>query len=168
MTTKKLLKWKSEFSKEAKALTEPEIGLKVISTIDHRGWPHLTMISFNKAKTVNQVVWGQFTEGASKKNVRENPKQGIFYMSAERPFKFLQTKVELDYIKHEGEDCEVFSRGAMLRYMTYMNIHTCYYNKVVAATDIRPLGLMGIVKGFLTNIFGKNGMKTNNAEKKIT
>ncbi|MHA1167782.1 MAG: hypothetical protein ACTSRU_08175 [Candidatus Hodarchaeales archaeon] len=168
MTTKGLPEWLAEFTQEAYDLTQPEIGLKLIATIDPRGWPHVTMISFNRAKTPTQVVWGQFVEGLSKKFVRENPKQGIFYMNAEMPFKFVQVKVDLDHIRHEGEDCDQFSRGAMLRYMTYTNVHTCYYSNVRAVTDVRKMGLGGIVKGSLTDLIAKGGGKARNPEDKLT
>ncbi|MHA1237138.1 MAG: hypothetical protein ACTSQ9_05720, partial [Candidatus Hodarchaeales archaeon] len=139
--------WNKEFSKEAYDLTQPEIGLRLITTIDKRGWPHITMISSNRAKTRKQIVWGQFTEGTSKKNILTNPKQGIFFMNAEMPFKFVQAKAKFDYYLKGGEDCERFSRGPLFRYMTYVNIHTSYYNDVIAVTDVRILGLFGIIKG---------------------
>lgn len=167
MTQPKSSLWISEFTEEAKAITEPEIGLKILATIDERNWPHLTLITFNKAKTLNQVVWGQFTEGLSKRNVQVNPNQGVFYMNTTMPFKFVQVKMQLEYILHEGEDCEAFSRGAMLRYMTYTNVHTCYYNKVIKASLIRPLGLIGIIRGFLTNLITKGGVRSKNPEKKL-
>lgn len=160
--------WHPEFKPDARELTLPEIGLKLIATIDPRGWPHLTMISFNIAKTPQQVVWGQFTEGLSKKYVTQTKKQGMFFMTAVPPFKFVQAKVEFDYLLHSGEDCENFSRGKMLRYMTYTNVHTCFYNKVIAATEIRSLPLLGIVKGFLAAKLGVGKFKSKQTEEKLT
>ncbi len=160
-------KWTKEFSKEAYDLTQPEVGLRLIATIDKRGWPHLTMISSNRAKTPKQIVWGQFTEGTSKKNILANSKQGIFFMNAAMPYKFVQAKANFDYSLKGGEDCERFSRGQLLRYMTYVNIHTSYYNEVVAVTEVRNLGLLGIVKGFLVDLLAVGGARNKKAEKKI-
>lgn len=165
---KNLPVWQEEFNEEAKNLTLPEIGLKMVATIDPRGWPHLTMISFNIAKTSSQVVWGQFTEGKSKQYVTETKKQGMFYMTANPPFKFVQAKVEFEHLKHEGEDCERFSRGQMLRYMTYTNVHTCFYNRVIKATGVQDLSMFGIVKGFLAQAISKGGAKADNPEEKLT
>lgn len=160
--------WHDKFVEDAQKLTLPEIGLKMIATIDDRGWPHLTMISFNIAKTPTQVVWGQFTEGKSKEFVRKTKKQGMFYMNANPPFKFVQAKVFFENLKHEGEDCENFSRGQMLRYMTYTNVHTCYYNKVIAATEIRGLSMGGIVKGFLAQAISKGAAKSDDPKDKLS
>jgi hypothetical protein len=159
--------WHTEFTKDGRELTLPEIGLKLIATVDPRGWPHLTMISFNIAKTQQQVVWGQFTEGLSKKYVTQTKKQGMFFMTAKPPFKFIQAKVEFDYLLHSGEDCENFSRGKMLRYMTYTNVHTCFYNKVIGSTEIRNLPLSGIIKGFIAAKLGLGGVKSKQAEEKL-
>ncbi|MFX0091199.1 MAG: hypothetical protein ACFFBD_05495 [Candidatus Hodarchaeota archaeon] len=167
MESKEMPVWNSEFSQEAIELTQPEIGLKLIATVDPRGWPHITMISFNRAKTPTQVVWGQFTEGTSKKNVLENPKQGIFYMNAAMPFKFVQVKADFDYTKEGGEDCEQFSRGALFRYMTYANVHRCYYNKVIGVTKVRDLPVSGIIKGFLTDLIAAGGTKSQKPKTKL-
>jgi len=161
------MEWKHKLTKQAMELTQLELGLKLITTIDQRGWPHITLISFNKAKNAKKVVWGQFVEGTSKRNVLRNPKQGAFYMNANMPFKFVQVKMELERTQKGGEDCEEFSRSQMLRYMTYTNVHTAYYNRIIAATDVRPLGLMGIIKGFLINTLAKGALKDKNAEEKL-
>ncbi|MFW9993714.1 MAG: hypothetical protein ACFFD4_16830 [Candidatus Odinarchaeota archaeon] len=167
MNSKKFPEWHSEFSQEAYEITQPEIGLKLIATIDQRGWPHITMIAFNKAKNTGQIVWGQFTEGTSKKNVLENSKQGFFYMNANRPFKFIQAKADFDYLKRGGEDCEAFSRGRMLRYNTYVNVHTCYYSIVKAVTSVRNLGLAGILKGILNDVIATGKAKIKDSEDKL-
>ena len=103
----------------------------------------------------------------AKKNVLKNPKQGIFYMTAEMPFKFVQSKVDFDYTKEGGDDCEHFSRGAMLRYMTYTNVHRCFYNKVKAVTKVRNLPLGGIVKGTLADVIAAGGTKTKQPVNKL-
>ena len=141
--------WKPEISKDGIELSQLEIGLKLITTVDPRGWPHITMISFSKAKTSvsaekssQEVVWGQFTEGNSKKNVFENPKQ--------------------------GEDCEYFSRLPLLRYLTYTNVWRTFHNSIKSASPVRNLGEGGIIKGVIANIFGKGGAKVKNPEEKLT
>jgi hypothetical protein len=154
-------------SEDAIEFTQPDIMLKLVSTIDERGWPHITMISSNRAITKNQIVWGAFTEGLSKKNVKENPKQGIFYMTAAMPFKFIQTKADFSEIKKEGDDLEHFNKSQLMRYFTYVRVHTAYYNKVVAATGIRNLPLGGIIKGIILDMIGKGGAKTKLKEKRL-
>ncbi|MFX0155789.1 MAG: hypothetical protein ACFE9Q_14805, partial [Candidatus Hodarchaeota archaeon] len=126
--------WNSEFSDELIEFTQPEMIVKLVSTIDSRGWPHITIITSNRAKSKDQIVWGQFFAGTSKENVQKNPKQGIFYMTAEAPFKFIQVKADFTHTKSEGEDLEYFNRLDFFRYLTYINVYKVFYNNVVAVT----------------------------------
>ena len=159
--------WKTEFSPEVIEFTQPDIMLKLVSTIDERGWPHITMISSNRIISKDKLVWGAFTEGLSKKYVKSNPKQGIFYMTAEMPFKFVQVKADFDYTTKEGEDLEHFNKSDLMRYFTYVRVHTAYYNNIVKTTSIRDLPLFGIVMGILKNMIGKGGAKTKMEEKRL-
>jgi hypothetical protein len=167
MAKKAELTWNQEFDEKAYELSRLEFAAKFVSTIDHRGWPHITFIAFNRAIAKDKLVWGQFTEGLSKKYVKENPKQGICMMTAEMPFKFIQAKVSYTHLSKEGEDLDYFSRMDLLRYNTYMNAHTAYYSDVVAVTPVRNLGLGGIVGGILANMVKVGGLKDKNAEKKL-
>jgi hypothetical protein len=160
-------KWSSEISEDGIKFTQPDIMLKLVSTIDDRGWPHVTLISSNRAISKDKIVWGAFTEGSSKKYVIKRPKQGIFYMTAAMPFKFLQAKVDFSHTTKEGEDLEHFNQTQLMRYFTYVRTHTAYYNNIVAATPIRNLPLFGIVKGIIKNIIGKGGAKTKLNEKRL-
>lgn len=164
---KSLPKWNFELSEEAIEFTQPDIMLKLISTIDERGWPHITMISSNRAINKNQVVWGAFTEGLSKKYVKERSKQGIFFMTSNMPFKFLQLKADFTYTTSEGEDLEHFNKSNLMRYFTYVRVHTAYYNNIVAATPVRSLPLGGILKGIILDMMGKSGAKTRLNEKRL-
>ena len=159
--------WLSEASEEAIQFTQPDIMLKLIATIDERGWPHITMISSNKIIDPHTIVWGAFTEGQSKKNVLKNNKQGIFYMTAEMPFKFLQVKAEFENIKKEGPELEEFNKSQLMRYFTYVRVHTAYYNRIVEVTKVRNLPLSGIITGIIKDIIGKGGAKTGLAEKRL-
>jgi len=160
-------KWYSEISEDGIEFTQPDIMLKLVSTIDDRGWPHVTLISSNRAISKDKIVWGAFTEGSSKKYVIKRPKQGIFYMTAAMPFKFLQAKVDFSHTTKEGDDLEHFNQTQLMRYFTYVRTHTAYYNNIVAATPIRNLPLFGIVKGIIKDIIGKGGAKTKLNEKRL-
>ena len=165
--SKKSKEWNLKFTKEGIALSEMEVGLKLLATIDPRGWPHITMISFNRAKTPEQIVWGEFTIGTCKRNVLQNPKQGAFYMNAVMPYKFLQAKMTFDHRVKGGEDCEYFSRGQMLRYNTYMNVEKAYYNSVKAVTPVMDLKVLPIAKGLILNLSAKRKANDSNAEEKL-
>ncbi len=157
--------WDSEFSDELIEFTQPEIMVKLVSTIDSRGWPHLTIITSNRAKNRDQIVWGQFFAGTSKENVQKNPKQGIFYMTAEAPFKFIQVKADFTHIKREGEDLEYFNQLDFFRYLTYINVYKVFYNNVVAVTPIRDLPPGGIPRKIIKAITKE--AKTDLEEKRL-
>ncbi|TFF98524.1 MAG: hypothetical protein EU547_01305 [Promethearchaeota archaeon] len=167
MSKKNGLKWSEEISKEQIEFTQPEIMLKLISTIDERGWPHITLISSNRITSEENLVWGAFSEGTSKENVKKNPKQGILYMTTDMPFKFMQVKADFTYTKKEGEDLEYFNRTELMRYFTYVRVHTAYFNKIVSAQPVRKMGLIGIVSGIVKDLIGKGGLKTNINEQRL-
>ena len=160
-----LPQWSSEFSEEVIKFTQPDIMVKLISTIDQRNWPHLTLISSNRAISKDQIVWGQFFIGKSKEYVQKNPKQGLFYMTAESPFKFIQVKADFSHTKTEGEDMEYFNNSAFMRYFTYINIYKVFYNKVVAVTPIKDLPYGGVTKKFFKEI--QKSAKTGLEEKRL-
>jgi len=157
--------WGSEFSDELIKFTQPDIMVKLVSTIDPRGWPHLTIITSNRAKSKDQIVWGQFFAGTSKEYVQKNPKQGIFYMTAEAPFKFIQVKADFTHAKTEGEDLEYFNQSDFFRYFTYINVYKVFYNNVVAVTPIRDLPPGGIPRKAIKAITKET--KTNIEEKRL-
>ncbi|MHA1699635.1 MAG: pyridoxamine 5'-phosphate oxidase family protein [Promethearchaeota archaeon] len=142
-------------------ITRLDLGVKLIATIDERGWPHVTMITFNEAKDQKTVIWGQFTEGTSKKNVLNNPNQGFFYMNATMPFYYVLIKAKFSEKIVGGPDCDYFSRKPLLRYMTYANVHTTFYNSVISATSPIPLKVSQIIKGVLLNVLTKRGKSLN-------
>jgi len=157
--------WVSEFSDELIEFTQPNMMVKLVSTIDLRDWPHITMITSNRAISRDQIVWGQFFMGTSKENVQKNPKQGILYMTAEPPFKFIQVKAEFDHTKTEGDDLEYFNRSDFMRYFTYINVYKVFYNKVITVTPIRDLPPGSIPKKILRTI--KKEAKTRLEEKRL-
>ncbi|TKJ22738.1 MAG: hypothetical protein CEE43_05785 [Promethearchaeota archaeon Loki_b32] len=157
--------WDSEFSDELIEFTQPDIMVKLVSTIDLRGWPHLTIITSNRGKSRDQIVWGQFYAGTSKEYVQKDPKQGIFYMTTEAPFKFIQVKADFTHTKNEGEDLDYFNQSDFFRYFTYINVYKVFYNDVVAVTPIRNLPPGNIPRKIVKAIIKE--AKTNIEEKRL-
>jgi len=167
MTKKTELVWSEKVSKKQIEFTQPEIMLKLISTIDERGWPHITLISSNRIINNQELVWGAFSEGNSKENVKKNPKQGILYMTTDIPFEFMQVKANFTRTEKEGEELEYFNRTELMRYFTYVRVHTAYFNEIISARPVRKMGLMGIVSGIAKDIIGKGGLKTDMDEERL-
>ena len=160
-----LTQWSSKLSEEIIKFTQPEVMVKLISTIDPRNWPHITYISSNRVISEDQIVWGEFSKGLSKEYVQKNPKQGLFYMTAETPFKFIQVKADFSHTKIEGKDIENFNKSDFMRYFTYVSIYKVYYNNIVAATTIRELPFGGISRKITKEII--KSAKTGLDEKKL-
>ncbi len=161
------LKWSKSIIEEQIKFTQPEIMLKLISTKDERGWPHITLISSNHIVDDNTLVWGAFAEGSSKEYVKDDPKQGILYMTTDTPFKFMQVKADFTHTKKDGEELEYFNRTELMRYFTYVRVHTAYFNEIVSSRPIRGMGLGGILSGIIKNLIGKGGLKTVLDEKRL-
>ena len=159
------LGWVPEFSDKLIDFTQPDVMVKLVSTIDSRGWPHITIITSNRAISRDQIVWGQFFAGTSKENVQKNPKQGIFYMTAEAPFKFIQVRADFTHTKNEGEDLDYFNQSDFFRYFTYINVYKVFYNNVVAVTPIRNLPPGNIPRKIVKAIIKE--AKTNIEEKRL-
>ncbi|MFW9921688.1 MAG: hypothetical protein ACFFDW_00165 [Candidatus Thorarchaeota archaeon] len=164
---KKNSQWMSKLTDEGVKFTSPEIMAKLVATIDSQGNPHITMIASNKAVNNGVVKWGQFTEGTSKKNILNNQKQGLLFMTAEMPFKFIQIKADYDTCSTEAEDAYDFNQTDLMRYNVYMRVYKTFFNKIKAASNIRDIKLFGIVKGILANLFGKRKYKTGQIEKRL-
>ncbi len=160
------LKWNTKLSDEAVEFTTPELMAKFVSTIDKEGYPHISFITSNIAVSPEAVKWGEFSQGMSKGNVVKNPKQGMLYMTIAMPFKFLQLKADFDYISMEGDDALEFNNMNLLRYNTYLRVYRVFFNKIRAARPIRNIGLFGIVKGIVSNLF-KVGGKTGKVEDRL-
>ena len=160
-----LHQWSAKLSEEIIKFTQPEVMVKLISTVDPRNWPHITLISSNRAISEDQIVWGEFTKGLSKEYVQKNPKQGLFYMTAETPFKYIQVKANFSHTETEGGDMENFNKSDFMRYFTYVTIYKVYYNNIVAATPIRELPFGGISRKISKEII--KSAKTELDEKKL-
>jgi len=97
--------------------------------------------------------------------VQKDPKQGIFYMTTEAPFKFIQVKADFTHTKNEGEDLEYFNQSDFFRYFTYINVYKVFYNNVIAVTPIRDLPPGSIPRKIVKAITKE--AKTNLEEKRL-
>ncbi|MBD3353789.1 MAG: hypothetical protein GF364_20070 [Candidatus Lokiarchaeota archaeon] len=162
--------WKKTLTDDELRFTQKDIMLKLLSTIDERGWPHITMISCMGAKRNGEFIWGQFSQGRSKKYVRENSKQGFYIMnsSISIPIKFIHGKINLKRIEDEGENIETFSKIPLLRYNTYLNCWRAYINDIVAVSPFRKISLLGMGKGILAGTIAKGGINDEDSEDKLS
>jgi len=136
---------------------EPEAKVGVIATINQEGLPHITLITALQAKTPDKLIWGQFSEGQSKQNVKANPKTGFLIMTLDRSLwrgKALWTRQAT-----HGEDYEMFNNKPMFRYNAYFGIHTVHYMNLVETYGRESLPLIQIGLGSILTKATKSAVK---------
>ncbi len=141
---------------------DPAEKVGLLATVTPDGLPHLTLITTLQAKTPSQMMWGQFTEGTSKKNVRENPHTAFLILTMDR--RLWRGKAKYTHAATEGEDYTRFNEKPMFRYNTYFGIHTVHYMDLVEHTGECSLPLGHIVPAALLTRLAKAGAKTGGGE----
>jgi hypothetical protein len=168
MSTKKFTEvWKKELSKEACDFTQNLTMIKLVSTIDDKGWPHITFISNNKAKSPNQIVWGEFMHGKSKRYIQDNPKHGYFYMSGEKPLRMLQIKANFSHILKAGEDLDEFNNSSTMRYNNTVNVWRAFYGNVVSVSPFQKISIGKLIKGIIFSMWAKGAAKSGMTEERL-
>ncbi|HWR67471.1 MAG TPA: pyridoxamine 5'-phosphate oxidase family protein [Desulfomonilia bacterium] len=122
---------------------EPEAKVGLIATVNPDGLPHITLITALQAKTPSQLIWGQFSEGLSKKHVRTNPKTGFAIMTMDRSL--WRGKAVWTHTETHGEDHEMFNNKPMFRYNAYTGLHTIHYMDLKETWGREGLPLLRIV-----------------------
>ena len=138
---------------------EPEAKVGLIATINPEGLPHITLITALQAKTPSQVIWAQFSEGMSKKNVRINPHTAFLIMTLDKAL--WRGKARWTHTETGGEDFDMFNQKPMFRYNAYFGIHTVYYMDLVETYGREKLPLLNIALASLLTGAAKSGAKTD-------
>ena len=149
---------KQHFSPEDIKAFEPENKIGLLATQNEQGLPHLTLITTMQANGPAELVWGQFTEGASKKNILSNPKTGFLIMTLDKSL--WRGKAIWQQSKTEGEEYVRFNKLPMWRYNSYFGLHTIHYMNLVETTEKASLPIAGIVLSALLTKVSKNNART--------
>ncbi len=153
---KKILR---EFEPEDMKEFEPEVKVGLLATINPQGLPHVTLITALQARTPTEVVWGQFTEGQSKKNVKTNPNTGFLIMTLKRDL--WRGKARWTHEEKEGKEYEMFNKKPMFRYNAYMGIHTIHYMDLVETYGKEKLPLGSIALSLLMTKLAKGAFSSH-------
>ena len=145
------------FDERAMTAFEPEAKVGLLATVNPRGLPHLTLITAMQAKTPTEMIWGQFSEGMSKKHVRENPRTGFLIMTLDRSM-WRGAAVWTRAVK-KGEDYDMFNMKPMFRYNAYFGIHTVHYMDLHHTYGREGLPLGSIILASLMTAAAKSGVK---------
>jgi len=139
---------------------EPEAKVGLIATVNPQGLPHITLITALQAKSVNRIIWGQFSEGFSKQHVKHNPKTGFLIMTLAR--NLWRGKALWTHQEKKGEDFDMFNSKPMFRYNAYFGIHTVHYMDLVETFGRESLPMGGIILSALLTKAAKAAVRTGN------
>jgi hypothetical protein len=130
----------TSFSEADMRSFEPELKIGLLATVNEEGLPHLTLISTLQASTPTQVIWGQFTEGLSKKFVRRNPHTAFLIMTLDK--ELWRGKANFTHTARQGKEFDMYNNTPMFRYNAYFGVHTVYYMGLVEhyGREILPMG----------------------------
>lgn len=127
------------------AAFEPDVKVGLLATLDPGGRPHISLITSLNAKDEKHLMFGQFTEGMSKDNLRERPKAGFVVMTMDR--KLWRGRARWTHADTHGPDYELYNQKPMFRYNAYFGIHTVHHMDLVAVSEKKGLPLGGLVAG---------------------
>lgn len=122
---------------------EPEAKVGLIATVNQEGLPHITLITAIQARGPKELIWGQFSEGLSKKHVLNNPRTAFLIMTLDKSL-WRGTALWREKRK-EGAEFEMFNNKPMFRYNSYFGIHTVHYMDLVKTDGREKLPLFSIV-----------------------
>jgi hypothetical protein len=132
---------------------EPEMKVGLLVTKNEEGLPHITLLSTLRASSPTQVVFGQFSEGLSKINIRKNPKAGFLILTLDR--NTWRGKANFTHTERSGEEFDMFNNMPMFRYNSYFGIHTVYYLDLLEQYGKEPLPMGKIVQAALKTMAAK-------------
>jgi hypothetical protein len=134
-------------SREDMLAFEESAKVGLLATVDPQGLPHISLITSIQAKSAHALMFGQFSEGRSKRHVKHNPHVGFLVMNRER--KLWRGKARWTGEATSGDDYEMYNRKPMFRYNSYFGIHTVHYLDLVELSGRQPISTAGIAAGSL-------------------
>jgi pyridoxamine 5'-phosphate oxidase-like protein len=122
---------------------EPEAKVGLLATVSDGGLPHITLITTIRARTPTRLMWGQFSEGRSKRNVAANPRSGFLVLTMDK--RLWRGKARWTGTETAGPNFEVYNNLPMFRYNAYFGIHTVHHMDLVETFGEERLPMAGIV-----------------------
>jgi hypothetical protein len=132
---------------------EPDSKIGIIASVSPEGYPHMALISSIMLRDKASIMWGQFSQGLSKKYLKDNPKTGFAVVSVDQFFwtgKALHTGEAI-----KGEDFERFNNKPMFRYNSYFGIGVVHYEDLIDISVGEKLPIAKILYGNILSNYAK-------------
>ncbi len=124
-----------------------DLKIAVLATVDDDGLPHATLITSLEAKSATELMFGQFSEGESKRHLRERPEAAFAVLTADR--RVWRGRARWTREAKSGADYEHYNHKPMFRYNAYFGIHTIHYLDLIDVDPESSVPLMGLALGTL-------------------
>jgi hypothetical protein len=141
------------FSAQDQSDLAPALKIGVLATKNEAGLPHLTLISSLTSLGEKQVIWGQFTEGMCKENVKSHPETAFLIMTLDKRV-WRGNALWRESLKG-GAEFEAYNNQPMFRYNAYFGIHTVHYMDLIAQTGPSPLPMNGIAAAAIATLLAR-------------
>lgn len=122
---------------------DAKVGL--LATLDEGDLPHVSLITTIEAASPSRLSFGQFCEGASKRNVRRDPRVGFLVMGMDR--RLWRGTARWTGATSEGPEFEAYNRKPLFRYNSYFGVHTVHFLDVVSVGPAESLPVARMVAG---------------------
>jgi hypothetical protein len=152
----------TSFSEDDIRRLSPAMKVGILATVTPEGFPHLTLISTLMAGSPDQVVWGQFMEGASKSHVLANPRTGFLIMTLDK--RLWRGKATFTHTSKSGKDYDFFNSVPLFRYNAYFGVHTVYHMDLVSHTGGQALPMNRVIFGAVETMMARLGRKASAAK----
>ena len=144
----------TDLSEEDIRSFQPEMKIGLVATVNPQGLPHVTLLSTVMASDSKKLVFGQFTEGLSKKYIQQNPKVGFLVMSLDK--NEWRGKALFTHTAKDGKDYDFYNNVPMFRYNAYFGVHTVYYLDLVGHSGKHALPMNNIILSAIKTMIGRS------------
>jgi hypothetical protein len=155
-----------QLSQEEMSAFEESAKIGLVATVDPQGLPHVSLITSIQARNPTELMFGQFSEGVSKKHVKGNPRVSFLVMNREQ--KLWRGKARWTGEATSGEDYEMYNRKPMFRYNSYFGIHTVHYLDLVDFSGKESLSATGVALGSLVTLIARRLAAAEQPERILT
>ncbi len=144
------MKEENKFSEEAVKAFEADGKVGLLATADADGLPHITLITAMQANGPDELIFGQFCEGAGKENPQHNRQTGFLVMGMDRRL-WRGTAVWREK-KESGPEKELMNSKPMWRYNSYFSMHTVHYLDLVSVSPMQKVKMFPIIRGLAVRL----------------
>jgi hypothetical protein len=141
----------------------PDSKIGVLATEDESGMPHLSFISSIQALGTDQLTFGKFSVGYSKRNIEVRPDVAFLVLTAE--MEWVRGNAHYTHNINTGELFEAYNSKPLFRYNTYFGFDHVYIMDLVRITEPTKLPMPKIIAGAVRSRISAGRFKQSTEDK---